>query len=274
MEEETMTEQTGEKGHQRAKNWDWCESFALINMLEKVGKNWELALDRLHNEQHTLTHIADHNKLREHYNRFTRHDSPLKKPYITPPVPITAKERKTLEKEGHHAEVMAREQEHAARHQRIREEREEAAQNVLKIEARERAKVSTDSKPTASELRAKIKAGEAERKAERKEKTNALAVAAEVENNQKQTLLHGVEKMMKALEVVSESAVAVSMAIRKEESSLDHTLLQGLLLQQKEMALALQELRQELADDRRSRKRKREQEKEKRKLSTGLFAKK
>src|SRR5438105_4101224 len=80
----------------RARNWEWNESYELLCVLKQTGKSWGLALERLHVEKHLLTHINEPDKLREHYNRFTRKDSPLKKEYITPKLPIKPAARKKL----------------------------------------------------------------------------------------------------------------------------------------------------------------------------------
>jgi len=78
----------------RARNWEWHESYALINMIHSEGKNWERVLEHLHAEQHSVTHISD---------------------------PC----------DGEHSEIKRLEHEHAARHQQEREEREKALQGCI-----------------------------------------------------------------------------------------------------------------------------------------------
>lgn len=71
MSEETRT---------RGKNWEWSDSFELIHLVHKEGKNWEKVLIIMHDE-HRLTSTNDSQKLRTHFNTLNGKNSHLFKDY-------------------------------------------------------------------------------------------------------------------------------------------------------------------------------------------------
>ena len=71
---------------QRIANWDWDDTVALITLVHKHGKgNWELILQKLHNEQHHCVKITDADKLRTHFNTVNGKNG-MHKEYKTPPI--------------------------------------------------------------------------------------------------------------------------------------------------------------------------------------------
>lgn len=238
-------------------------------MVHSEGKNWERVLERLHAEQHILTHISEPSKLREHYNRFTRKDSPLKKEYLTPPLNLPERTRRRMEREGQHTEIKQLEQEHSARHQRERDEREKARALILEIEERERS-FSTDEKGSISKIREKIKAGEEARKKARHDRTDALLEAARAETDQKVAITDNMQMITKVLAAVSESTVAIanSLSPRPSQPPNDSDLWQGMMRQQQEMLNVILHLQDEV-HALRDRKRKRPLGEEKEKEEKG-----
>ena len=82
----------------RSKNMQWTDSYEMIKIVKKEGKNWEKVLQELH-KKHRCTHIKlsqAKEKLCPHYNNFTASKSPLGKPYHAPKFKLTKHEKKTL----------------------------------------------------------------------------------------------------------------------------------------------------------------------------------
>lgn len=233
----------------RGQNWTWYESFALIKMVRATGKNWENALNRLHAEQHILGRITEPDKLRQHYNQFTRTDSVLKKPYLTPPVVIKNKHELPPN------EIARLEAEHAAKHQQIREEREQAATLVQEIEEHEHAIFSSKEKGNTDKFRTEIQEKESDRKVWRKQKTDTIAVAAIAETKQKAKVTAGIDAITKVLSDVGDTMATVAKSLAREPS--ESPLLLQLLAQNQEMMHAIQALQEQHPKKQRGRKRKR-----------------
>jgi len=67
------------KAKKRGKNWEWSDSFSLIQLVFEHGKNWDKIMDVMQNEQNRVTHLTESKKLRVHYNGITNPNSKLMK---------------------------------------------------------------------------------------------------------------------------------------------------------------------------------------------------
>lgn len=146
----------------RGKNITWPESFALLQLMTKEGKNWGKLLELLHG-QHLFTHIPkeEKDKLRIHYNSLKGKKSTLWKAYTTPkftPTPGSTP-----------AQQQAQLQQHSSKHGAAAKERELARKWVKQIEDRE-VLVTSDQQKTEEEIRKEMKEKGEERRQIREER--------------------------------------------------------------------------------------------------------
>lgn len=137
------------KAPRRSKNFGWDESYALLKLIKKEGKNWAKILVALH-ALHKCTWIAtdDYDKLRVHFNTLKSEKNALWKPYVQPKYQPDPED-----KDSSNEEKALLLQLHASKHETIANEREIARTLIHQIEADERLVHSGDKKSEAQVLK-------------------------------------------------------------------------------------------------------------------------
>lgn len=145
----------------------------MLRIAAKEGKNWAKVLQILHS-RHCCTDITDHSKLRVRYNTLNGKQSTLRKPW-SPPKFSAPKNCSPVEKR-------MKEQEHAAKWESVRRERETALAMIAEIEAREELATTTEA-PEEDEVRAKMREKADERRSVRNERFKAYEKDAQEEKD-------------------------------------------------------------------------------------------
>lgn len=157
----------------RSKNWSWEDSYELLRIAAKEGKNWAKILQILHS-RHICTDITDHAKLRARYHTLNGKASFLRKPYTAPKFQVPAKNCSPEEKRK-------KEEEHAAKHELIRKEHEAALLLIAEIEAREELATTNEAPPTEEEIKTKMVEKAEDRRVVRNERFKTFEDAAKEE---------------------------------------------------------------------------------------------
>ncbi len=126
----------------RRSAWEWEDSYQLLQLLDKHGKNWEKILEIFQNEQHRLTDIAKEDaakKLRKHYYTLSGKNSTVFRPYVAPPwKPPHNRQRYTNE------QLQQQQVQHIEFHAEMAQQRKYAQKIISKIEDREILHNTTD----------------------------------------------------------------------------------------------------------------------------------
>lgn len=164
-------EQVEEK--ERARNWSWDDSYEMLRIAAKEGKNWAKVLEILHS-RHCCTDITDHSKLRVRYNTLNGKQSTLRKPWAPP--------KFTAPKNLAPDQKRKKEEEHAAKWESVRHERETALALIEQIEAREELATSAET-PEEDQVRQKMKEKADERRSVRNERFKVYEKDAQEEKD-------------------------------------------------------------------------------------------
>ena len=192
--EDKDIEEGGDSKKPRSKNWTWGDSYRMLQIMKKEGKNWEKVLQLLHNE-HRATHIRISDateKLRAHYNNYNSVKSPFRKPYQAP----------KLER------IKEKEAEFALKQEQRRREHDKAKAWVKKIDAKELCQDSAV-RQTEEEIRQKMKEKSEERRAVREQRVELAQQEAESEMQFRKTLATTTEKLGDYLEKAEKTEEAI-----------------------------------------------------------------
>lgn len=170
--EAAAEEPVSQEKESRSKNWSWEDSYELLRIAAKEGKNWAKVLTILHS-RHICTDITDHAKLRSRYHTLNGKTSFLRKPYTAP--------KFVAPKNCSPEEKRKKEEEHAAKHELIRKEHEAALLLIAEIEAREELATTNEAPPTEEEIKTKMVEKAEDRRTVRNERFKTFEEAAKDE---------------------------------------------------------------------------------------------
>lgn len=179
----------------RMKNWDFDDSLSLIRLVDKHGKNWDKILNIMHSEQHRITHITDHNKVRVHFNGLNdKKKHAMWKEFKPKPFTMTKKKRGEIGAE----EFKRREANYALRMQRLRTDYEEAVLLLKTINERESCK-TTSEKESEDKIREEMKQKGEEKRAIRNERINTLQKHVDEEASARSEITDAIKEIKASL---------------------------------------------------------------------------
>jgi hypothetical protein len=184
------SEETGK----RSANWRWGDSFEMVKLVDRHGKNWGKILQCMH-DMHRITEISDCQKIRKHYDGFRK--KVIKN--VFKHTKFTLKNRK----EYSEPEIRKLEQDHAIQQGRLEAEYNSAVTMVKAIEDREVIS-NTENRNTESEIREQIAMRGAERKSKKDEKLAAYLEDAADERRFRASLLHSLDNIADASKKVAD----------------------------------------------------------------------
>lgn len=163
-----------EESQKRGSKWERDDTYYLVSLVAKEGKNWSKILQCAH-DAHRLTHITEPSKLRTHYTTSTGKSGCLCKPYKRPKF---SPSKKGLTKD----EIMKEETEFGLQQERLSNDHAAAIANVSVVNKREK-KLASDGSKNEAELKAAMKEKAEERREVREDRLKLVTEEANAEKD-------------------------------------------------------------------------------------------
>lgn len=177
---------------QRVREFSWSDTYLLIELLEKHGKNWGKVLEVLHKCSHRYTDLKDKNQLRDYYTSLLGARSIINLPFVAAPWEPSQEDVTPQQAERS-------KQQHEANQIRLCKEREAARIKIKAIEDRE---ILLDSSSTTSEqeLRRTNEARAKQRASVLQERRQEAAAQAKEDIDFRSCLVNSLQTIMAAIQ--------------------------------------------------------------------------